>query len=214
MVTFQFSSHIETNDKATWYVSRDIEGNNVIQSKTIELNLGHPTESNYAFIHVSNNNDQKTYPILIHRNFMYTVEFYNQYSNTVIKYKKIEENTLLSQEDYPSIPTNPPKGYRFTGWSRGPCIVTMDMRIILKAEAKSYIVRLNPNGGKIDGRTGVYSINVTYGASYSLPIPTDEGGSTFTGWYTTKSTSSGVKFQNTGVWETDNDALTLYARWE
>ena len=41
-IVFKFAEYVETNKDANWTVSTDIEGKDVIPSRTVELSLGHP----------------------------------------------------------------------------------------------------------------------------------------------------------------------------
>lgn len=79
---FKFTDYIETNSKANWTISTDIEGNNTIPTRTVQLSLGNP-DSNLFYIYVSNEETRnyETYPILIHRNYIFTAIYFSQVVN-------------------------------------------------------------------------------------------------------------------------------------
>ena len=72
-------------------------------------------------------------------------------------------------------------------------------------KANQYTVTFDSNGGTV----GTNSQKVTYGSTYTLPIPTRMG-YTFDGWYTAKTGGAKVT-KDTVVTATANH--TLYARW-
>ena len=102
-------------------------------------------------------------------------------------------------------------GYTFLGWYDGDTLVAKDtaitwtydnanMTLTAKWQANTYTVTLN-NG------TTTTTMEVTFGAAYTLPTPTKEG-FTFKGW-----TKDGIAFDAEGTWNYAMGA-TLVATWE
>lgn len=212
LITFNFTDHIEVNKKATWFISNDLSGNNVISSSTIYLNEGQPAETNFTYLHVSNKQDKKTYAILLHRNYKFTVKFYDQIANRLISTSIIEEGHCIPEGEIPNIPTSP-DGYTYTGWDfdfNSP--VRSDRTIYLRYTAHITNVSLDPNGGHFsDGSTEKYHMDIAYNSSYSLPLPTKDH-HRFLGWFTTR--SGGTEINNSGTWLSTKSYETFYAHWE
>ena len=101
-------------------------------------------------------------------------------------------------------------GYTFTGWtSNGSPITSIqkgsfgDLKLTANWSVNKYSAFLNANGGECS----IPSINITYGSSYSLPIPTRIG-YTFTGWY-----NDATRVSNNGIWNYTSN-LSLIAHWD
>lgn len=117
---------------------------------------------------------------------------------------------------YGALPTPTRTGYRFSGWytaktggSKIANSTTVDnsagSTLYAHWKANQYTVTFDSNGGTV----GTSSQKVTYGSTYTLPIPTRMG-YTFDGWYTAKTGGAKVT-KDTVVTATANH--TLYARW-
>lgn len=117
---------------------------------------------------------------------------------------------------YGALPTPTRTGYRFSGWytaktggSKIANSTTVDnsagSTLYAHWKANQYTVTFDSNGGTV----GTNSQKVTYGSTYTLPIPTRMG-YTFDGWYTAKTGGAKVT-KDTVVTATANH--TLYARW-
>ena len=117
---------------------------------------------------------------------------------------------------YGALPTPTRTGYRFSGWytaktggSKIANSTTVDnsagSTLYAHWKANQYTVTFDYNGGTV----GTNSQKVTYGRTYTLPIPTRMG-YTFDGWYTAKTGGAKVT-KDTVVTATANH--TLYARW-
>ena len=104
-------------------------------------------------------------------------------------------------------------GYDTTvdSWSSTSGTITKETTITVnfaRKEAK-FTVTFNANTGTVSPATTTVTYNSPYG---TLPTPT-KANNNFLGWYTTKSSSDGVKITSgTTVTKTSNH--TLYARWE
>lgn len=117
---------------------------------------------------------------------------------------------------YGALPTPTRTGYRFSGWytaktggSKIANSTTVDnsagSTLYAHWKANQYTVTFDSNGGTVSTN----SQKVTYGSTYTLPIPTRMG-YTFDGWYTAKTGGAKVT-KDTVVTATANH--TLYARW-
>ncbi len=208
VLTFNFADHIVTSEKAEWFVSRDVEGNDTIPSKTIVLDEGQ-TLSNFACVHVTAGKETKSYAVLIHRHFNFNVTFLNQISHKTVKTMKVEEDSLIREEDIPELPVI--TGYEVAGWNYDfKQVVTRDLTIGLRADGRVCVTALYPNGGSFNGSTEPKTIYLKYDLEYTLPEPTKEG-HTFDGWYT--KLYGGTKIPSTGVWNIDAKSEALFAHW-
>jgi len=105
--TFSFLNDIIVAKNAEYVVARDIYCEQVINSKTVPLEIG----DNTFYILVTNGSDMSLYTVTVRRLPMYTVSFETN-GGTVINSQMIEENSFASQ------PENPTRaGYTFVGWS-------------------------------------------------------------------------------------------------
>ena len=71
-LVLSFSDYITVNESSTWSVSLDIYGNIPITSKTVNLEEG---DNLYYILVTASNGNSKQYIIMIHRNYLYTVNF-------------------------------------------------------------------------------------------------------------------------------------------
>ncbi len=105
--TFSFLNDIVVSDRASYVVSRDIYGSDVVATKTVALVIG----DNTFYILVTAGNDMKLYTVTIRRLPMYTVSFATC-GGSHVDDQIIEEGCLAL------VPTTPIRaGYAFTGWS-------------------------------------------------------------------------------------------------
>ena len=103
--TFSFINEISIADSATYIVSTDINGTNVIRTKTVSLSIG----DNTFYILVENGKDLGLYTVVIRRRPMYSVSF-NVNGGTSVSSQTIEEDYLATE------PTTERKGYTFDKW--------------------------------------------------------------------------------------------------
>ena len=103
--TFSFINEIAIADSATYIVSTDISGSNVIRTKTVSLGIG----DNTFYILVENGKDLGLYTVVIRRRPMYSVSF-NVNGGTSVSSQTIEEDYLATE------PTTERKGYTFDKW--------------------------------------------------------------------------------------------------
>lgn len=194
-IVFSFSDYVEVGNKATWTVSTDVYGNNIINSKTVELEVG----TNLFFIQVtdSETNKIKQYNIGVRRRPIYDVVF-DSNGGTTCSIQKVEE------DGYATEPSTTRVGYDFLGWDfnfDNP--VTSDMYIEASWEAKKYNITFDPNGGRVSETEQT----VSYDSSYKLPIPVREG-YTFISWVDSNNNSV-----YDGKW-TKLTNLELTAKWK
>jgi len=108
-----------------------------------------------------------------------------------------------------TLPTPTREGHSFNGWTHnenvfdsGTWNIASDITIIANWIAETYIITFNVNGGNTLPSD---SQNVTFGQSFTLPIPTRTG-HTFNGW-----TYNENPFAS-GIWNVANN-VTLVATW-
>ena len=103
--TFSFINEIAIADSASYTVSTDINGTNVIRTKTVSLSIG----DNTFYILVENGKDLGLYTVVIRRRPMYNVSF-NVNGGTSVSAQTIEEDHFATE------PTTERKGYTFDKW--------------------------------------------------------------------------------------------------
>ena len=103
---FSFLYDITVNGNATYVVAFDQHAESIIESKTVALLEG----DNQFYIFVTNGDDTRTYNVIIHRNYMFTVSFATG-GGTVVENQTVEEGGLATA---PATPSR--DGYTFVGW--------------------------------------------------------------------------------------------------
>ena len=196
---FKFRDYVETSRNATWLVSSDVEGVNIIPTKTVELSIGHPaTNLFYLFVQNEVENKYETYPVLFHRNDMFTV-FFNTNCDVDCPSQQVEEGFLIDQ----NLIVEPAKeGYSFMGWDfdiNSP--ITQNITINARFDPNQYLLFLDANGGVVSEAT----IVVTYNSKYYLPTPT-RSGYVFLGWLLDSC------YFYSGVWKYTSNK-TIVAKW-
>ena len=133
-------------------------------------------------------------------------------SSEVISYAFEADSTATQSVSYMqpyTLPTLTRTGYTFLGWCNGttPVALTGTWSIASAVtltpmwQGATLTLNLNPNGGTLSQS----SANVTYGSTYSLPVPTRTGYD-FDGWY------SGDTLYAGGVWSSLSIS-SLIAHW-
>lgn len=105
--TFSFIDKIRTADNATFSISTDINGTNIVRSKTVELAVG----DNTYYIVVENGKDIALYTAVIRRRPIYKVTFENTEEVTVYEQYVEEDDCAIEPTE-----TLQKKGYTFKGW--------------------------------------------------------------------------------------------------
>ncbi len=102
---FSFSDEISVEKGATYTVSTDITGINVIPSKTVNLEIG----DNVFYIVVSNEDELTLYTATVRRRPIYEVVF-NVKGGTEVEAQQVEE------DDFATAPTTEKNGCTFERW--------------------------------------------------------------------------------------------------
>ena len=102
---FRFYDNIVVAPNASYIVAKDVQCENVIQSKTVQLEVG----DNTFFILVTKDDDVKLYTATIRRLAMYNVLF--KIENSDYLNKNVEEGSLISKPEEPNR-----IGYSFVSW--------------------------------------------------------------------------------------------------
>jgi|GEM_PF-1966168 len=136
--TFSFINEISIADSASYIVSTDINGSNVIRTKTVSLSIG----DNTFYILVENGKDLGLYTVVIRRRPMYSISF-NVNGGTSVSSQTIEEDYFATE------PTTERKGYTFDKWDYDfsePII--KDTTITASWQVINYPIIYELNGGK------------------------------------------------------------------
>ena len=195
-IVCKFNDYVKVNPSTKWQISTDIEGNNTITSKTVEMSVG---DSPIYYIYVTDRNDNhELYFVLLHRNYIFNIEFDSK-GGTVCNSVKVEEDNYL--EDIPS-PTK--EGYTFSGWDYDFENKPIKGNVVANAIwiQNSNTITFDSNGGELS----VKSMNVQYDSQYHLPTPTKRGYE-FKGWFL------GDNIITDGIWKRKED-ISLKAEWE
>lgn len=166
---------INISDNLQWSLYSDINGNNEIISKNVELEIG----NNIFYILIKDNNENiEYYTVTIRRKPIYTVTF-NTNGGTIIQSVEVQEDDKLTNID---IPTK--EGFVFSCWHYNSQEFDLNNRKVtssLTLDAiwipNSYIVTLDSNGGVCSSTTK----QVLYNKSFNLGVATKEHYD-FLGW--------------------------------
>ena len=195
--SINFSTYVKTG-VSNWILSRDIEGNQVVNSKTVSLVEG---DNPYYYIYTNNSKGaQQTYIVQVRRRTMINVHF-NSNGGSNCDSVIVEEDGYLKNP-----PTSTKIGYSFAGWDFDFMNTPVTQSFTARANwnPNKYTITYNANGGIISKT----SQDVYYNQSYELYEPT-RNGYTFLGWKNNDNHTT----SNSGVWNYDYD-ITLTASWE
>ena len=191
--TFSFLDEVKTSKTITYTVSLDIHGTQVVETKTVALEIGNNT---FYILEKDKNEASKLYTVTIRRRPMYTVTF-NVNGGTKVATQTVEEGSKTTA------PTTTKTGYTFTGWNYDfNTPITQNEMVIANWEPNRYTVTYDANGGTVTPLTQ----EVVFDTKYTLPTP-ERAGYTFLGWF-----SDGVQIQS-GAWK-QAENTTLTAEWE
>ena len=104
--TFSFLTEISVSGNATFSVSCDINGNNKIPNKTVNLSVG---DNVFYVLEEVNGNASNLFTVTVRRRPVYTVSF-NTVGGTSVASRQIEE------DDYTEEPVTTKAGYTFNTW--------------------------------------------------------------------------------------------------
>lgn len=135
---FSFIEEIAVADGATFTVSTDINGSNVIRTKTVNLAIG----DNTYYILVENGKNIKLYNVSIRRRPVYTVTF-DTAGGTEVQAQQVEEDSLATE------PTTERLGYDFVGWSYDfSKLIVKDEIVVATWDIITYKITYVLNGGE------------------------------------------------------------------
>lgn len=135
---FSFIDEIIVTDGAKFTVSTDINGSNVIRTKTVNLAIG----DNTYYILVENGKDIKLYNVSIRRRPIYTVTF-NANGGTDVQAQQVEEDSLATE------PTTERLGYDFVEWSYDfSKPIVKDEIVVATWNIVTYKITYDLNGGE------------------------------------------------------------------
>ena len=173
--TFSFINEIAIADSASYTVSTDINGSNVIRTKTVSLGIG----DNTFYILVENGKDLGLYTVVIRRRPMYSVSF-NVNGGTSVSSQTIEEDYLATE------PTTERKGYTFDKWDYDfskPIIkdttITASWNIITYNVYYDFNVPSDSISQDVDNSMNVTTYTVEDAITFQTP---SRKGYRFTGW--------------------------------
>ena len=173
--TFSFINEIAIADSAKYTVSTDINGLNVIPTKTVSLSIG----DNTFYILVENGKDLGLYTVVIRRRPMYNVSF-NVNGGTSVSSQTIEEDYLAIE------PTTERKGYTFDKWDYDfskPIIkdttITASWNIITYNVYYDFNVPSDSISQDVDNSMNVTTYTVEDAITFQTP---SRKGYRFTGW--------------------------------
>ena len=193
---FSFLGQIAVCDNASWQISTDIYGNNVIVTKTVLLNEG---DNTFYLLVIPEEEELTTlYTVTIRRKPIYTVSFQDA-NGEVADSILIEEGRYATSSA--SIPVR--TGFNFAGWDYDflqP--IQEDLTIEAKWTPIVYSISYDLNGGESVDNPDTYRIV----DDVELNAPTRDAYA-FLGWFT----SDGDKIENVrGL----SASLLLTAKWE
>ena len=168
--TFSFINEIAIADSATYIVSTDINGSNVIRTKTVSLGVG----DNTFYILVENGKDLGLYTVVIRRRPIHTVSF-DVNGGTNVSSQNIEEDSFATA------PTTEREGYTFDKWDYDfSKPITKDTTITASWNINTYTITYVLNGWEnssqnVDTYTIESGIITLYDAIKGLSL--------FCGWY-------------------------------
>ena len=184
---------------ASWVLSSDSAGSNVIEDKTAALEVGDNTF--YAVV-TSAEGQVRAYTLNIRRRAIYTVTF-NEAGGLVCAAQQVEEDSYAVEPETERL------GYTFMGWGfdflNTP--VTSDLTLTAEWELNEYTVTYNLNGGT-NAAENPASYTIEDG-TVSLSAPTRKGYD-FDGWYD-NSSFSGTRYWSIQAGSADD--IALWAKW-
>lgn len=172
---FSFIKEITANANVTYTVCTDKECEDIIPSKTVDLNAG----DNVFYVLATKGNNIKLYTVTLRRRPVYTVTFDTD-GGSVVAEQKIEEDSAINQTETPL-----KTGYTFSNWKIGdkditlPYAVTETLTLRANYTANEYTVTFDLSEGDV---LETLTAKVTYGEQSALPVPENEAYS-FMGWY-------------------------------
>lgn len=189
---FSFIREITANSGATYTVATDKACNNVIPSKTVDLQEG----DNVFYILAERGDEIKLFTVTLRRRSVYTVTF-NTAGGTAVSAQQVEEDGFVHSQQTTRT------GYSFTGWSYDfSKPILKNENVTASWTANTYKISFDVDGGETLAEN---TQKVTYDLSFTLPT-VSRTGYTFVGWY------DGETQITDGIWQFVEDK-TLTAWW-
>ena len=198
---FSFLNDITVNGNASYILSRDIECENEITSKTVGINIG----DNIFYILVTNGKNARLYTITLRRLPMYTVSF-NTNGGTELETISFEEGNF----EYPETSK---RGYNLDGWKVNGKLVSFPYSITENTEFEAvfspivYDITYELNGAvNAEENPDNYTIETS---TIMLGTPTRDHYD-FAGWYYNED------FEGDAVTQISLGSIgdvKLYAKW-
>ncbi|MFA5676701.1 MAG: InlB B-repeat-containing protein, partial [Christensenellales bacterium] len=199
-----FSDVVEINNKSSWKLTTDIQGNNAIASKIATLTAG---DNTYYVLVTADNGNVKLYTLQIRRKPLYLVSFNTSGGSTVAS-QTVEEG------DFATEPTATRIGYNFVNWNFdfGNTPITSSMTIVADWAVQVYTITYRDVGDiAFSGTHGQgYPATHIFDTITQLVSP-QKTGYIFDGWFIS---DDGNEMALTQLPPTDYTSdITLYAKW-
>ncbi len=199
ITSINMKSLISVNPYASWSLTSDLLGDNVLNVENIILNEG----LNSFYLNVKNERTEsaKQYIIEIYRNKLFTINFYNEQNIYITEI--IEEKEIISE------PTEPIKtGYTFKDWGYDfTTPITSDLNLYADWELINYDIIYNLDNG-INNATNPNSYTIE-SETITLSNPTKTG-YIFNGWFDNESFAENSIVE---ILSGTNGNLNLYAKF-
>jgi len=164
--TFSFEDEITVADGAIYTVSTDGNGLQVIESKTVELEIG----DNCFYIILQNKKTIKQYKVVIRRRPRYMVTFDTNGGTSAVR-------QYVEEDGFVSMPNTTKTGYTVS-WSYDfSQPITNDEHIVASWEIVHYTIEYDWNGGEVNPNNPT---SYTVEDEITLPAPTKVG---YTGYW-------------------------------
>ena len=166
---YSFLGQITVSPGATWQISTDVQGINVIPSKTVPLNVGDNTL--YLLIVSQNGEGASLYTVTVRRRPIWTLTF-NPNGGTAVGEQAIEEDAFATP------PTSTRAGYTLAWDYDFSQPVKRDATVTASWTLINYAITYSLNGGtNAENNPSTYTVE----DSVNIADPTRTG-YTFTGW--------------------------------
>ncbi|MEG2086398.1 MAG: leucine-rich repeat protein [Clostridia bacterium] len=196
--TYDFSSKVFVANGATWCISTDIMGSNIILTKAVSLVCG----DNRFYIGVFNNGKSQVYEVTVRLKPLFNITF-NSRGGSDISAQTVAEDGFIIKPESPLL-----TGYEFVGWMFKNELynfakpVVENISLIAKWKAKTYTVTYVTEIGTMP----ISIQQVDYNSLFVPEIPLPDEYSEFFGWYADNAEITQC------VWTYDKN-LTLTAKW-
>lgn len=205
------SNKVVCSDDSIWRLYYDRMGQTEIPTKVAAGMSGYLMNGeNVFYIVVTSQNGAQVnlYELTVYRSYAVNVNYYN--GNELLK-----SDTTYTGLEYTTNYTPNITGYTFNGWkdSSGKAFTTDTIwgttSLYADKTANTYTANLSVNGGDALSES---TKTMTYGSSYTLPVPTRTGYS-FTGWYVGSTQITSRNGSSLAEWDYAS-TTTVTAHWQ